>query len=406
MSEFQEQHALLLRIPHPKSSACFFRIIDGNLQGKRSQNGILVNGKRCYSHDLHNNDVICFSPNVKATYYQAGQNQELNQPNALQPHIQADQAHLSEAVLIRLSSIPELTPHPIIEMESDGTLIYLNASARKHFPDIDNLNHPVRQNLKKIVTSETQTYYEVREIAVGQKIYEQSIHWLPQSNLIRCYCSEITRRRQMEEAVRHSEERFALAARGANDGLWDWDIENDSLFLSPRWKAMIGYAENELQNNIQEWIDRIHSDDQYQFRQAIYEHLKGRTPHLECEYQLRHKQGHYLYFRCRGIAIFNLEGEAQRIAGSMTDITAYQKAQEKALHDAFHDAMTGLPNRLLLKERLTQALKEYHRNSKHQFALFFLDLDRFKIINDSLGHSAGDQLLIQVDSKVTRFHPT
>ncbi len=406
------QHAILLRIPKPKSNHFLFRIIDGNLQGKRSQNGIWVNGKRCYSHDLQNNDVILFSNKFEATYYQVGQIEDTvtpAQPSGYSDHTilmsaelkSPELKNLNESVLIRMSSIPELTPHPILELESDGTVIYLNSAAQKHFPGIcDEQNHPIRLNLYRTIPAHTKNYCEVREIEVGDRVYEQSIHWIPQSNLIRCYCNDITQRRQMEEAVRKSEERFALAARGANDGLWDWDLENAVLYLSPRWKAMIGYEEHELYAHINEWLDRIHPEDQNQVHQAIDSHLKGLTAHLECEYRLQHKQGNYLFFRCRGMAIFNDTGKALRMAGSMTDVTEYHQAREKVLHDALHDSLTGLPNRLLLLDRISQALKSYQRNPQSLFALFFIDLDRFKVINDSLGHLVGDQLLIQVAQRL------
>jgi diguanylate cyclase (GGDEF)-like protein/PAS domain S-box-containing protein len=207
---------------------------------------------------------------------------------------------------------------------------------------------------------------------------------------------DITERRRSEKALRDSQERYALAARGANDGLWDWNLRNGEIYFSSRWKAMLGYADDELSATPDEWLSRVHPDDIEIFQAKISAHVGGASGHFESEHRLRHKDGRYRWMLCRGSALKDSTGSVYRIAGSLSDITDRKHFEERLHHDAFHDALTGLPNRALLIDRLSHALNRVNRRGDYLFAVLFLDLDRFKIINDSLGHALGDQLLIAI----------
>jgi diguanylate cyclase (GGDEF)-like protein/PAS domain S-box-containing protein len=211
---------------------------------------------------------------------------------------------------------------------------------------------------------------------------------------------DIAARKHAEQALRRSEERYALAAQGANDGLWDWDLQRKEIYYSSRWASMLGFAEGELGNDPQEWLSRVHPGDRGRLRHEISEHLEGRTPHFQCEYRLRHRTGSFRWMLSRGLAVRDEEGRAYRMAGSQTDISDRKQAESQLLHDALHDALTGLPNRALFINRLEMALQRARRSPRSRFAVLFLDLDRFKVINDSLGHRVGDELLVAIAERL------
>ncbi|NJC95109.1 MAG: diguanylate cyclase [Anaerolineales bacterium] len=200
----------------------------------------------------------------------------------------------------------------------------------------------------------------------------------------------------MTRKLRESEERYALAVRAANDGIWDWNLTQNEIYYSTRWKEMLGFKEDEIGANPNEWFKLIHPDDQKLVQASLVSHLKGVTPHFECEYRVRHSNGKYMWVLSRGLVVRDSKGNAYRMAGSQSDITARKLAEQQLAHDAVHDALTGLPNRVLFLDRLQNRLERTKRNPDSLFAVMFIDLDRFKVVNDSLGHSYGDQLLITV----------
>ena len=207
-------------------------------------------------------------------------------------------------------------------------------------------------------------------------------------------------RQKTLEALRLSEERYALAVRGANDGLWDWDLSTDKIYFAPRWKSILGYLDAQIGNSPQEWLGRVHSLDRDRVMEEISQHLAGQSPHLETEHRMLHDEGSYRWVLTRGLAFRDAKGNAIRMAGSQSDITQRKAAEDRLQHDAFHDSLTGLSNRALLLDRLSHAVARTKRKADYQYAILFLDLDNFKFVNDSLGHQTGDQLLIAVSRRL------
>ena len=192
-----------------------------------------------------------------------------------------------------------------------------------------------------------------------------------------------------EESLRASEERYALAAQGANDGLWDWNPVTRELYLSSRWKEMLGYEDSEIQPDLEDWFRRIHPVDRERVKAEIVARKSDAGPIFASEYRIRQKEGGYIWVLCRGIVVRDPSGRIVLMAGSQSDIT-----QGKVV-----DPLTGLRNRLFFIDRL-EALIEECAGHADSFAILFLDVDRFKIVNDSLGHETGDMLLIEIAERL------
>ena len=199
---------------------------------------------------------------------------------------------------------------------------------------------------------------------------------------------DVTEAKRNELALAQSEARYALAMRGANDGIWDWDLSNLHMYVSQRAREIMGYALDENIPITQELVkSTIHPDDLERYQSAFILHLKAETPNISIEFRVQNREGLYRWVLVRGVGQREKTGRVIRLAGSITDLTE---------RGAYYDPLTGLPGRRLLVDRLERAVASYQREPERSFALLFMDLNRFKIINDSLGHAIGDQLLLEV----------
>jgi diguanylate cyclase (GGDEF)-like protein/PAS domain S-box-containing protein len=207
-------------------------------------------------------------------------------------------------------------------------------------------------------------------------------------------------------AARRSEQRYALAAAGSNDGLWDWDMPEGALYCSERWKLMLGLSPQTPVDTLEQWVALVHADDRPGLEAAFDAHLRGETAHFEHEYRAYHSDGQLRWMLCRGIAVRDDAGRPVRMAGSQTDVTEWRRVQDTLATAARHDHLTGLPNRRLFAELLQRAIAQSARAVTPKYAVLFIDLDGFKLVNDSLGHLVGDQFLVAIAARLaTNLRP-
>ncbi len=220
------QHAILLRTTNPEVDGYLFRIIDGNLLGNRSRNGLIINGQKCFSHDLTYGDEITFGEEVRARYYVSSNPSDIEflvscESNDLSGFLQTmhnpfqtlsaskqssqDLKDSNEASLVRLASYPELFSYPILEINLSGKIIYLNPAAVQEFPKIreEGGKHPLIYGIIESIHS-TKKDFHVRQVSVGNKIFEQSVHYFAGSELIRSYIIEVTERKLAEDALKQA----------------------------------------------------------------------------------------------------------------------------------------------------------------------------------------------------------
>ncbi len=235
--------------------------------------------------------------------------------------------------------------------------------------------------------------------AAGTRILQIKI--LPVVGGVTLLWHDVTEQTHAEHALKRSVERFALAAEGANDGLWEWDLRTQECYFSERWRAMIGVPAPAGMSRPEEWLARVHADDVAPLKEALKAYLSGKTAHFQHEHRIRHADGTYRSFLCRGVSLRSAGPRFDRIAGSLTDTTDRAIAQERIRSAGFLDPLTGLGNRAVFVEGLGKRLDQLkQQRGGSRFAVLYLDLDRFKIVNDSLGHLVGDELLIAVSRRL------
>ena len=228
---------------------------------------------------------------------------------------------------------------------------------------------------------------QVRIVAVAERL---TLFW-----------TDVTEERGALQALRRQSERLELAVQAANDGFWEWDLRAQHFYVTGPWNAMVGRASEPCVSGPDLWLERVHPDDVGQLKSALEAHLSGNVERFEHEHRIRHEDGSYRFVRCRGVAVRSANGRAMRIAGAFTDITDLSSAHAQLRNAFYMDPLTGLCNRALFVEQLGRRLKASHeRPGGDAFALLYLDLDRFKIINDSLGHLVGDELLVAVSRRL------
>ncbi len=211
---------------------------------------------------------------------------------------------------------------------------------------------------------------------------------------------DISERKKAEEALRESQTRLQLVAHATNDAVWDWDFRTNQVWWNDGICAIFGYQPSEVISDSAWWKDHIHSGDRDQVTSGVHAAIEGRGEFWSAEYRFRRADNTYAYVYNRGYVVRESSGKAIRMIGAIVDISDRKQVEEQLLHDAFHDLVTGLPNRALFIDRLGRSIGRAKRRSDYLFAVLFIDVDRFKVINDSLGHAVGDQLLKTITERL------
>lgn len=201
-------------------------------------------------------------------------------------------------------------------------------------------------------------------------------------------------------ALRSSEERFALAAAASQEGIWDWSVGDGTVSSTARFQWLCGSpAEAPTPQVLDRWLLAFWPPDRGPIESALRRHAAGEDQAVDMEVRVDHPAGPR-WCRLRGIGGRTADGRVVRIAGSLGDVHERRLAEDRLRHAALHDALTGLPNRVLLEERVQHALAYLRRGGPERVGILFIDLDRFKLVNDTQGHGAGDQLLQEVASRI------
>jgi diguanylate cyclase (GGDEF)-like protein/PAS domain S-box-containing protein len=197
-------------------------------------------------------------------------------------------------------------------------------------------------------------------------------------------------------------ERRALALTGAGDLIWDWDVAADKVFTSPETEHLLGLKRGTLESSAARWLDVLHPHDRDRFRATLDGIIDQRRGRLSLDVRLRTHDGHYLWFTLKARPVVGSDGEVVRMVGTLTDVTEFKNAEERLLHDAVHDNLTGLPNRELFLDRLEAALS-FANDAAIRPTVIVIDLDGFKKVNDSVGVAVGDSILLTLARRLGRL---
>jgi diguanylate cyclase (GGDEF)-like protein/PAS domain S-box-containing protein len=237
----------------------------------------------------------------------------------------------------------------------------------------------------------------------GSTIWVQSstagISWAGE-DAVQVVARDVTEERKLREEFRILNERFNLALESVGEAVWDWDIASQRYTLAGGLKSLFGWADSADKQISIDWQTVVHPDDLHRVQSAMQNCLDNTVPAYQCEFRLRAHDGGWRWVLSRGIVVArDSTGKPLAMTGTVTDITSRKEADKISWRHANLDPLTGLPNRRLYRERLDHEMRKSQRTG-HPIALLFIDLDRFKQVNDWLGHAAGDRLLVEAAQRI------
>lgn len=251
----------------------------------------------------------------------------------------------------------------------------------------------IHSSLERLNNAENSLVHSYQKLSITNKELELAYEKLTTSQVELEQQFEQTLKNQKQ--LQESEERYRLIIEATNDAIWE--EVNGIRHFSDRWYDITGYNKKDIEE-IGGWENLIHPKDKKAAHESVLEHIRTMTPYYRCEYRFKVKNGEYKWIQARGKALFNDEGELYHMVGSHTDVTTLKEYEQKLHYLAYHDQLTGLQNRLALNERLGTLISE---NKDQKFSLLILDVDNFKYINDTMGHTFGDMILVKLSERLT-----
>jgi diguanylate cyclase (GGDEF)-like protein/PAS domain S-box-containing protein len=424
------QHATLLRRTDVRTSSYSYWILDGDLDGNRSRNGIFINGKKCLVHELKHGDVVEFGAEVKARYHIISDYSERiehiddseiisrPQPNdrfaSVKETVISDRfagsketvisdriRHNQETVVVpyealardkdpeqtHLNSFAELDPNPIVEIDLSGQIKYRNSAALVNFQNLDRfgLEHPILVGLIDKERNHNGNLF-VREVIVDNKTYRQNIHYLAETQVIRCYLVDISEQKKLETELKKLQERYIYLFSQISESVAIVEpVSKRIVEVNNAYCKLLGYARKDL---LQLTLDRITFDEELLERewQSI---LKDKT---DCARELSHRRKDNSLVKVHMSFSIIGAGEEEAVFVVVRDLTQQKVSEERLRRQACHDEVTGLPNQVMFNKQLTTAIAHAKRNNS-LVGIMFLELDYYKNLATNLGNSLEDKLL-------------
>jgi diguanylate cyclase (GGDEF)-like protein/PAS domain S-box-containing protein len=401
-------HATLIRKTDYETQNYCYRIIDGDLQGNKSTNGLLINGRSAISHELKHGDTIRFANEAKANYYIIPTNSgiDLFNPNhvdiikasnstltgqSIQTRIdKLEEQSLTDdqQELIRLASFPELSPNPIIELDWNGKITYLNPAASIKFNNIqaEQLNHPILAGLLSEYNNRQGNLF-LREVKIGSEVFEQYVHYLSEKKLIRSYIYDFTRRKQVETQLKESEARYRAIVRQTSEGIFLAYANNKMIIeANNAYANLLGYTPAEITNLT--LYDLIATDIQIVNQDLA--NLVNQKQDFVAQY----------FHRCHDGSLLNLESSISLIRYRGRDIFCFvvrnlsQQAEEQEYsnYQTFHDILTHLPNQKLFNQQLTIALANAKRY-QYLMAMTVVEIEQLAKFREVMGEEETQTLI-------------